>query len=489
MTATALPRSWLSATLISALAVAIGLMAARHSSYALALAGVSVVALLAFTMPVTHLTLLLALTAIVPYTIENRYHAGGAGAGSPGLIASDLFLVTGMLRTAMVLPRLTLTRRQMTVIGLVILSVLWTSFEAWQGFRAGQTLSNVGAEYRTLAGGIITALLAITVLHEEPAQRRMLRGLLLLGLALGLWGIAQWTLKLSFGTNFGVRPGVSLTSGGSGQLQGGLFGFPIAVVISVGALTSGRLHGWRQLGPVVAVLVVNLISLLLTFERTFWIAAIVGVLIVIVRAAPRQRYRALVWLLVTVTLGLAVLAAFSPGTLRTAEQRLLSVGQYQVDNSVRYRVVESGFVINKIKAKPLFGWGLADTIFWGQPWEQVPPTAASYTHVGYLWLFWREGLIGGSIILVLLLLTMLWPGRPRGGDLLAGVRRGCQASIAVYLIVDFTFPAFQGSDSTYVMGLLIAMCALPVLSRRTSGPPDQRPVLDSVAVNTPRPSA
>ena len=85
MTAAVSTRSWLSSILVSALTVAFGVMAARHSSYALALAGVAVVTLLAFTMPVTHLTLMLALTSIVPYTIENRYHAGGGGAGSPGL--------------------------------------------------------------------------------------------------------------------------------------------------------------------------------------------------------------------------------------------------------------------------------------------------------------------------------------------------------------------------------------------------------------------
>lgn len=83
--------------------------------------------------------------------------------------------------------------------------------------------------------------------------------------------------------------------------------------------------------------------------------------------------------------GLLTLAAVAPGTLRTAEQRLFSIGQYQTDDSVRYRTVESGFIIDKIEQRPLLGWCLAVTIDWGQPWTLTPPEPAqSYTHVGYL---------------------------------------------------------------------------------------------------------
>ncbi len=473
MTATVSARSWWSTALVAILAVVIGTLAGRHASYAIALAALAAVTLLAFKMPVTHLTILLFLTAIVPYTIQNRYHAGGGGAGSSGLLASDLFLFTGMLRTFMVLPHLRLTRRQVVTAALVVAFCVWTAFEAWQGFRANYGVSEVGAEFRTLAGGIGTTLLVMTVLEGEGAKPRMLRGLVLLGLALGLWGIAQWTLHLNFGVDFGVRAGVNLTSGGTGQLQGGLFGFPIAVLLAVGALTSGRLTGWRERGPVVAVLILNVISLLLTFERTFWVATVVGVLLVVLRSGREQRSRGLLWIAVWATIGVSLLAALSPSTLRTAEQRLLSIGQYQVDNSVRYRAVESGFVISKIKAKPLLGWGLGDTIFWGQPWEQVKPMAASYTHVGYLWLFWREGLLGGVLLLLIMVLSILAPGRPPPGDRVAAVRNGCQAGLVALLIIDFTFPAFQGSDITYVMGLLIAFCALPAAADRVRSRGDQ----------------
>ncbi len=472
MTNALVSRTWLNATLLAGAALLVGVLAGKHPNYAVALAALGVVTLLAFVAPVTHLTILLILTTIVPYSIEGLYHVGGAGAGNGGLQASDVFLLTGLLRVVLVLPRLRLTRRQVTVMSLVVISCAFTIFEAWQGLHAGQSVANVGAEFRALAGGFAFILIAITTLEDRGAHKRMQRALVLLGLALGLWGIAQWTLGVGFNsTDFGVRAGVSLTTGGVGQLQGGLFAFPVAVTLAAAALASGHLRDRRQRAVVAAVLVLNAISLLLTFERTFWVATAVGILLVALRSGRARRVRALLSIVVCVVVGVSVLAAVSPNTLQTAEQRLLSIGQYQTDPSVRSRDVESGFVIAKIRAKPLLGWGLADTIYWGQPWTSTPPSAQSYTHVGYLWLAWREGILGGGVLLLLLALSCIWPGRARAGDLVTTIKMGSQVSILALLIVNLTFPLFsQGSQATYMLGLLIAYCAVPALPRRGVAP-------------------
>ena len=464
-------RAWLQRAVILGAALLVGGLAAKHPNYAVGLAAVMLVTLLAFIAPVTHLTILIALTTIVPYPIEGQYHLGGAGAGNAGLQASDLFLLTGLLRAAIVLPRLRLTRRQVAVVALVAISCLITIFEAWQGFHAGQSLSNVGAEFRYLAGGLVFVLVAMTTLEDHGAHRRVLKALALLGLALGLWGIAQWTLGLSFNNDFGVRSGVSLTTGGVGQLQGGLFVYPVAVTLAVAVLASRALRTWRQRAIVWVILALNAVSLLLTFERTFWVATAVAILLVAIRSGRRRRVRALLSLGVSLVIGVSVLAAVSPNTLLTAEQRLLSIGQYQTDLSVRYRNVESGFVLAKIRAKPLLGWGLADTIFWGQPWTQTPPAPESYTHVGYLWLLWREGILGTGVLLLLLGLSCVWPGRARDGDTITAVKVGAQISLVAMLIVNVTFPVFsQGSQAVYMVGFLVAYCAVSSLPRRTPLP-------------------
>jgi O-antigen ligase len=171
------------------------------------------------------------------------------------------------------------------------------------------------------------------------------------------------------------------------------------------------------------------------------------------------------WIAVSGAVGLLTLSAVSPGTLQTAEQRLFSIGRYQTDNSVRYRTVESRYVIEKIRERPLLGWGMADEIHWGQPWTQTRPADQSYTHVGYLWLVWREGLLGGAVLLALLFLAALWRGRAAAGDLVAAVRTGCQAGLIAMLITNLTFPAFQGTQATYLMGFLVAYSAIPVVAR------------------------
>jgi O-antigen ligase len=463
------PYRWRTAIALGLLAAFLAVAVTARPSIAVAFTALVIVTLLAFTMPVTHLTILLALTTILPYSIENRY-SGGGGAGSAGLVASDLFLLTGLLRVGFILPGMRLDRRRLIVVGLVLLFVVFTLFALVQGMRAGRPISDVGVEFRALAGGFATALIAMVALEDRGAQRRIMRGLLVLGLALGIWGVAQWVFQIGFGTDFGVRSGVGLTSGGRGQIQGGLFAFPVAVIIATAALASGRLRG-RDRTLVLAALGLNAVSLLLTFERTFWVATVVGVVLVALRSGRVRRARALTWIAMTFTAGLLVLSGVAPGTLKTAEQRLFSIGQYHVDDSVRYRTVESGFVLDKVREKPLLGSGLADTIHWGQPWTQTRPADQTYSHVGYLWMLWRVGVLGAAVILALLFLCALWPGRAAAGGLAPAIRVGCQASLIALLIVNITFPAFQGGQSTYMFGFLVAYCAIPVVARARARAP------------------
>jgi hypothetical protein len=459
-------RTRLSLLVLAGMAAMLGVVVTRQPGMAVGLTALLLVTLLAFRAPVAHLVILLALTAIVPYSIQNRYSPGGAG--SVGLLPSDVFLLTGFLRVALVLPQMRLDRRRLTVVGLVLLFVAFTFFQVFQGTRAGESLSNIGVDFRALAGGFASALIAMTVLAEPGAPRRLMKGLLVLGILLGIWGVAQWVLQVPFSAaeDFGVRKGVSLTSSGRGQIQGGLFSFPVAVILASAALASGRVRRGLDRNLVLLALGLNAVSLLLTFERTFWVVTAVGVLLVALRSGRAHRARALMWIAVTTSSGLLTLSAVSPGTLQTAGQRLFSIGSYHTDNSVRYRTVESGFVIDKIRERPWLGSGLGDTIYWGQPWTQTRPAAQSYTHVGYLWLAWREGILGAAVLLTLLALAALWPGRAAGGGLVAALRVGCQSSLIALLIANLTFPAFQGTQITYVMGFLIAYAAIPVVARQ-----------------------
>ena len=229
--------------------------------------------------------------------------------------------------------------------------------------------------------------------------------LLGIGLALGLWGLIQWFGHISFGAagDFGVRPGVRLTSAGSGQLQGGEYGFPVVIVCCVGALLSGATHRTAVKWLLWLAIAVNAIACLVTFERTFWLSTMLGIGFVVLHARRDQRNKALLALPLIVAISIGALAVAAPSELTTAKQRLLSIGQASTDDSVRYRVVETHFVMREIRAHPLVGSGLAATIFWGQPWAQVPAKSYAFSHNGYAWLAWKLGIPAAALLVLLIL--------------------------------------------------------------------------------------
>ena len=85
------------------------------------------------------------------------------------------------------------------------------------------------------------------------------------------------------------------------------------------------------------------------------------------------------------------MAVAAPRDLTAARERLLSLGNYGSDLSVRYRLTESRHVIDEIRAQPLVGSGLGATILWGRAYEGVRPSTESFAHNGYLWLAWKLG--------------------------------------------------------------------------------------------------
>ena len=82
---------------VLALALIFGGLLGARPLLALALFGLVATLALAFVAPVTHLTLLLILTIVVPYSFQNQ------SIGSAGLVPSDAFLLTGMVRAGVVL--------------------------------------------------------------------------------------------------------------------------------------------------------------------------------------------------------------------------------------------------------------------------------------------------------------------------------------------------------------------------------------------------
>jgi O-antigen ligase len=292
-------------------------------------------------------------------------------------------------------------------------------------------------------------------------------GLMVVGLLLGLWGMAQWFLGIEeIGeSGVGVREGISFTSTGRGQLQGGLYAFPVAVVMSFAVLVSGRVaQNWQRI-VLATILVTNFVAVIFTYERTFWVTTVFGMVFVALRSEPSQRAKAIVWGTVTAVLLLGALATLAPGDFTAARERLLSLSQYSNDDSVRSRVVETDHVMDAIGESPVLGSGLGATIFWGRAWQDVPPEANWYAHNGFLWVIWKIGLVAAAALFLLLAWAILSRPPPWRDPLLAPLRLGSQAALLVLVVSSITFPSFNSLTITAVMGVLVALCFTPPLAR------------------------
>jgi hypothetical protein len=458
-------RTYLAAGVAGAAALLFGGLAGVQPKLALGLAAAVCVGLLAFRAPVANLVLLVFLTAVVPYGILNQFGVGG-GTQSPGLLPSDLLLLAGLTWAVLVVSGHTLDGRRLLYATFIVAFLAVAALQFLHGLKAGHDRSQVGAELRVLLG-FGTFLIALPLLADLRARRRLLVALTAAAIALGAWGMLQWVGHFSYsGADVGVRSGVRLTSGGTGQLQGGEYGFPVAIIVCFAVLISGAVRSVVGRGALMLAVVLNSASCLVTFERTFWLDTVLGVSLVLMRAGAVRRMKALVFAPLVVLLSAGVLSATAPTILTTARERLTSLGQYSTDDSVRYRTSESHYVLNEIRAHPLVGSGLAASIFWGQPWAQVPAMSSTFAHNGYLWLAWKAG-IPAALVLVFLFGAAILARAPPGDDELGrAIRHGAQGALAGLMLASVTFPSFSSLGITSVMGVLLALSVAPLPAQR-----------------------
>lgn len=438
------------------LAALYGALAASEPKLALAALAGAVVVRLAWHRPVGSLIAIIGLTAVVPYGIQKL-----AGISRPGLLLSDVLLLVGMAWGLLAAWRIPLDRRWMRFGAALGVYLVFALLQLVHGIRSGAELSQAGFEFR-IQLGFGAFFLAVPLLRDPVARARLWKGLLIVALALGLWGVYQYVGKLPFSAaqDYGVREGVAHTANGRGQVQGGLYGFGVAVVLCTAALLSGALS-LRARRWVLVVLVLNGAGLLLTFERTFWVATVFCAALVIVRAGHVQRVKALVVVPLLAIVGLVGLSLVAPGELATARERLLSIGQAASSDSIRYRIVESRHVLDLIEKHPVAGSGFGAKVYWGRPWQRVRPRYYTYTHNGYLWIAWKLGIPAAVLLLLLIAAAVAMRAPPAMPPLERAMRNGAQGGLLMLLIASATFPSFNTQAITAVMGLLLAVSLLP----------------------------
>jgi O-antigen ligase len=411
---------------------------------------------LAFAAPVAALSVLLAVTILVPFDVQDALAVVG-GSNQPGLLAVDVLMLLGLIRVAWLVVRGRLPIDRRLVAGLVLTVIVAVAL-VW-GLALGAETSAAGHEARRVLLGCGTFLMTLPLVDDAAARKRLSWALMAIGGALALWGLAQWVFSVGYSVSagdVGVRPGVDLTTSGHGQLQGGMYAYPVAIILSWAALLSGKAITRRVQLALMTILLLNGVCLILTFERSLWGAAAAGCVVVALMSGAAARRNGLKWAAGGV-IALILVAAVAPGQARTAVERLFSITRVSTDTSFTSRVVESRAVIDAIGQRPLTGSGFGATITWGQR-DMFATTTTPFVHNGYFWLAWKIGIPAAVFVVALLAAAVVRRSRVADDSQWRALRRGSQASLFALLLVCVVFPVFNVLGITAAMGFLAAVC-------------------------------
>jgi O-Antigen ligase len=440
----------------------VGALSAVKPMMAAALIVFGLVSVLAFRAPVANLLLLIVWTGVLPITLQSRF---GSGTGGSGIVFSDLLMLLGLAWALRVLWHQRLDQRGTIALALTILFLGVDGLQTLHALQLGRSISGVGGEFRTLFG-FSTTLIVIPLLSDPHRRRQLLRGLIVIGLVLGVWGVAQFLLGIQFVLPADQGGGSVATFNTAGRVVG-LFGFPVATLLALAVLVSGQLRGRGVRLLLLAIVLLNLTALVLTFERSFFLATVLGILAILWRLRGRERLRLVVWTIGGFLAVFLVLVTLAPTVLSAYQTRLSSLGNYQTDQSVTYRVEESRMVSEQIGMHPLSGSGLGASILIGRPGTTVALAPRRYAENGYLWLAWKIGIPAAGVLCLLMALAILWPRRRGEQTLFAATRLGAQAALLAIGLVTISFGSFTQIAITPMLGVLVALCAAPRVMQST----------------------
>lgn len=279
------------------------------------------------------------------------------------------------------------------VLGLAVVAGVATALSANAGVAVGDLF------HRSMHVGylIMVPLLTVNVLRDTRSLRIFAWAAAALASVKGLTGL--------YATVGGVGGSVEEEAASFLNPLPNLLMLTFALGVVAALVRRVKIPVWMLVGAPLAML-----ALLLSYRRSFWIAAAFTLILVII-IASRRRGRA-VLAIGAVTLALALTAAFTigsssdPSSSPIAERaQTISPGGFGSNRGDRYRIDERANVIENIERHPVTGIGL------GVEWDVHQPLAEAhdrrYAHVALLW-YWLAFGVLGAIAYVLLLGSGLW---------------------------------------------------------------------------------
>jgi O-antigen ligase len=269
---------------------------------------------------------------------------------------------------------------------------------------------------------------------------------------------------------------IVMATGGSVELDGGshlTYYEPTAnwlmllALLGIVAAIAGGMPKERWMAIGVPLLTA---ALLLSYRRSFWIAAVLGLLLVLLLGTSRRGRRLLVPAVVLVGAAIWLVGSieFQAQTPLATRVQSLAPSKLETNAEDRYRLDERVNVIAEIKRHPVSGIGLQEN--WAASERPLPVEhvdGRQYVHFALLWWWMKLGILGAvafvSIVAGALLLGWrTWRANREPLFRCFGLASMC--GIAGLLAVETT-ASFTGVDARFTVVLAAQLGVLAVLQR------------------------
>src|SRR6185312_44491 len=268
---------------------------------------------------------------------------------------------------------------------------------------------------------------------------------------------------------------IVLAGGGSVELNGGThltyyeptanWLIMMALLGTIAALVGG-LARERWMALAVPLLTA---SLVLSYRRSFWIAAVLGLLLVLLLGTSPRGRRALIPVVVLVAAAIWVLGSVGFQAQTPLANRVQSLSPTNLESNAedRYRLDERANVIAEIKHHPIAEIGLASG--WVASVRSLPVEHVDgrlYVHFALLWWWLKLGILGAAAFAALLIggFVLAWRTWRRSREPI--FRSFGLASLVGFagLIAIETTASFSGVDARFTVALGAQLGLLAALS-------------------------
>jgi hypothetical protein len=217
-----------------------------------------------------------------------------------------------------------------------------------------------------------------------------------------------------------------------------------------------------------------LASLVLSYRRSFWIAGVLGLLLLLLLGTSRRGRRVLVLSVALVGVSIWLLGSISFQAQTPLATRVQSLAPTRLESNAedRYRLDERVNVIAEIRRHPITGIGLQQGwVASARPLPVEHVDGRLYVHFGLLWWWMKLGILGAAAFVSVLIGGMLlaWRAWRRNREPL--FRCFGLASLCGFagLVVVETTASFTGVDARFTVLLAAQLGLLATLAQRDWG--------------------